>query len=166
MSGWELPKIMCGIFGAVNLQGFFGGDKLGFFSRLNDLTSYRGPDDSGVRALTLKTADAVSSDKFDVFLGNRRLSILDLSPLGHQPMTDHQGRWIAYNGEIFNYLELRSELEARGHRFTTRYRYGGHSSRLWRVWRARVRPIERHVGLCHRRSSKPSCCAEPRSLFD
>jgi asparagine synthase (glutamine-hydrolysing) len=110
---------MCGIFGAVNLRGFFGGDKLGFFSRLNDLTSYRGPDDSGVRALTLKTADAVSSDKFDVFLGNRRLSILDLSPLGHQPMTDHQGRWIAYNGEIFNYLELRSELEARGHRFTT-----------------------------------------------
>jgi asparagine synthase (glutamine-hydrolysing) len=110
---------MCGIFGAINLQGFFGGDKLGFFSRLNDLTSYRGPDDSGVRALTLKTTGAVSSDKFDVFLGNRRLSILDLSPLGHQPLTDHQGRWIAYNGEIFNYLELRSELEARGHRFTT-----------------------------------------------
>ena len=110
---------MCGIFGAVNLQGFFGGDKRELFSRLNDVTNYRGPDDSGVRALTLKKADVVSSDKFDVFLGNRRLSILDLSPLGHQPMTDHQGRWIAYNGEIFNYLELRSELEARGHRFTT-----------------------------------------------
>jgi asparagine synthase (glutamine-hydrolysing) len=110
---------MCGIFGAINVLGLFDGDKFQTLSRLNDLTSYRGPDDGGVCALTLKRADANSPDQFDVFLGNRRLSILDLSPSGHQPMTDHQGRWIAYNGEIFNYLELRSELEAKGHRFTT-----------------------------------------------
>ena len=56
---------------------------------------------------------------FDVFLGNRRLSIIDLSSNGHQPMTDHQGRWIVYNGEIFNYLELRRDLQAKGHEFTT-----------------------------------------------
>jgi len=63
--------------------------------------------------------DGASGDCFDVFLGNRRLSIIDLSPNGHQPMTDHRGHWIVYNGEIFNYLELRQELEARGHEFTT-----------------------------------------------
>lgn len=63
--------------------------------------------------------ESASDNRFDVFLGNRRLSIIDLSSNGHQPMTDHQGRWIAYNGEIFNYLELRQELQARGHEFTT-----------------------------------------------
>ena len=50
-------------------------------------------------------------------LGHRRLSILDLSPFGHQPMC-YQGRyWIVYNGEVYNYLELRTELETLGHRF-------------------------------------------------
>jgi asparagine synthase (glutamine-hydrolysing) len=50
-------------------------------------------------------------------LGHRRLSILDLSPFGHQPMC-YQGRyWIVYNGEVYNYLELRTELQAIGHRF-------------------------------------------------
>jgi asparagine synthase (glutamine-hydrolysing) len=110
---------MCGIFGVVNTQGFFGQDAFTSLSKLNDLTSYRGPDDAGVCALVLKQGASVSSEQFNVFLGNRRLSILDLSPSGHQPMTDHQGHWIAYNGEIFNYVELRSELEAKGHRFVT-----------------------------------------------
>jgi asparagine synthase (glutamine-hydrolysing) len=110
---------MCGIFGVVNTKGFFGQDMFQPFSKLNDLTSYRGPDDSGVCALALKQNGGISPDQFNVFLGNRRLSILDLSPSGHQPMTDGEGRWIVYNGEIFNYLELRSELEAKGHRFRT-----------------------------------------------
>jgi len=110
---------MCGIFGVVNIQGVFDRDMFEPFSRLNDLTSYRGPDDSGVCALMLKNGQETPSSSFDVFLGNRRLSILDLSPSGHQPMTDREGRWIAYNGEIFNYLELRQELEAKGHRFVT-----------------------------------------------
>jgi asparagine synthase (glutamine-hydrolysing) len=110
---------MCGIFGVVNTQGFFGEDEFKCLSRLNDLTRYRGPDDGGVCALNLKQGSSTSSNQFDVFLGNRRLSILDLSPSGHQPMTDQQGCWIAYNGEIFNYLELRSELVAKGHGFVT-----------------------------------------------
>jgi asparagine synthase (glutamine-hydrolysing) len=110
---------MCGIFGVVNTQGFFGEDEFQSLSKLNDLTRYRGPDDGGVCTLALKQGNGRSSDHFDVFLGNRRLSIIDLSPSGHQPMTDHQGHWIAYNGEIFNYLELRSELAAKGHKFGT-----------------------------------------------
>jgi asparagine synthase (glutamine-hydrolysing) len=114
-----MDENMCGIFGAVNTRGFFGHDMFQPLSKLNDLTSYRGPDDSGVCALTLKPSSDMSSDRFDVFLGNRRLSILDLSASGHQPMTDGEGRWIVFNGEIFNYLELRRDLEAKGHRFLT-----------------------------------------------
>jgi asparagine synthase (glutamine-hydrolysing) len=110
---------MCGIFGAINVPGFFERSAVERFSRLNDLTSYRGPNDHGVCTLTLKPMEGESNGRFDVFLGNRRLSILDLSANGHQPMTDGQGRWIAYNGEIFNYLELRHELELKGHEFTT-----------------------------------------------
>ena len=66
-----------------------------------------------------RNCENTSADCFDVFLGNRRLSIIDLSSNGHQPMTDHNGSWIVYNGEIFNYLELRRELQAKGHEFTT-----------------------------------------------
>ncbi len=51
-------------------------------------------------------------------LGHRRLSIIDLSPLGHQPMSNHDGTvWVTFNGEIYNFPELRKELEAKGHRF-------------------------------------------------
>lgn len=56
-----------------------------------------------------------------VGFGHRRLSILDLSPLGHQPMSYGNGRyWITYNGEVYNYLEIRAELEALGHEFVSR----------------------------------------------
>src|SRR3984893_10232559 len=110
---------MCGIFGAVNIGGFFDYAALERFWKLDGLTSYRGPDDHGVRRLKLKESAGQLGDCFDVFLGNRRLSILDLTSNGHQPMTDHQDRWIAYNGEIFNYLELRHELQIKGHDFST-----------------------------------------------
>ena len=110
---------MCGIFGAVNADGFFSPEMRSRFTMLSNSTSYRGPDDWGVLALAMKADAGAASDRFDVFLGNRRLAILDLTSNGHQPMTDGGGRWIAYNGEIFNYLELRKELELRGHRFHT-----------------------------------------------
>jgi asparagine synthase (glutamine-hydrolysing) len=57
--------------------------------------------------------------RFNVFLGHRRLSVIDLSAAGHQPMTDSEGCWLTFNGEIFNYIELREELRARGCQFRT-----------------------------------------------
>ena len=110
---------MCGIFGAINRTGFFDGPDFDRFVALTNLVAYRGPDDCGHIPLTLKPVDSRRERLFDVFLGNRRLSIIDLSSSGHMPMSDDQGCWITYNGEIFNYLELRRELEARGHTFTT-----------------------------------------------
>jgi asparagine synthase (glutamine-hydrolysing) len=72
--------------------------------------AHRGPDDSG----TIVLRDGSG----EIGLGNRRLAILDLSPLGHQPMLDPDtGNWIVYNGEIYNFLELRGELEQAGARF-------------------------------------------------
>jgi asparagine synthase (glutamine-hydrolysing) len=71
---------------------------------------HRGPDDGGIHAV------AVGGP----VLGHRRLSILDLSPLGHQPMQSPCGRyWITYNGEIYNFRELRLELEQLKHRFNS-----------------------------------------------
>ena len=59
--------------------------------------------------------------EFKLIFGHRRLSILDLSPLGHMPMSYKNNRyWITYNGEIYNYVELRSELESLGHEFKTK----------------------------------------------
>ncbi len=107
---------MCGIFGAVAIASAFERGSCARFKQLTDLIAYRGPDDSGHMTLRLKD---LGEERFDVFLGNRRLSIIDLSPAGHQPMTDGEGRWIAYNGEIFNYIELRQELERLGHQFRT-----------------------------------------------
>jgi len=64
---------------------------------------HRGPDDCGIESLTL--------NGYQVCLGHRRLSILDLSANGHQPMTDGpSGSWVTFNGEIYNHLELRAEL--------------------------------------------------------
>ncbi len=110
---------MCGIFGAINTTGFFNGPDFDRFAALTNLVAYRGPDDAGYVPLALKQADSRREGLFDVFLGNRRLSIIDLSSSGHQPMSDGNGLWITYNGEIFNYLELRHELEERGHTFRT-----------------------------------------------
>ena len=73
-----------------------------------DRLAHRGPDDEGV------WVDAAAG----VALGHRRLSIIDLSPLGHQPMASHDGRYvIVYNGEVYNFPDLRRELEAEGVKF-------------------------------------------------
>jgi asparagine synthase (glutamine-hydrolysing) len=73
-----------------------------------DIQAHRGPDDRGVQWFAERRCG----------LAHRRLSILDLSPAGHQPMANARGnRWITFNGEIYNYLELRVELQAKGHRF-------------------------------------------------
>jgi asparagine synthase (glutamine-hydrolysing) len=73
--------------------------------------AHRGPDDMGSWHDPLR----------EVGLGHRRLSIIDLSPAGHQPMSNEDGTvWISYNGEVYNFQELREGLLARGHRFRSR----------------------------------------------
>ncbi len=93
---------MCGILGRLSLSPP-DADRL---SAALDTMRHRGPDDRGV------LCDS------PVWLGHRRLAIIDLSPAGRQPMT--RGRLsITYNGEIYNYLELRAELNSLGHHFST-----------------------------------------------
>ena len=110
---------MCGIFGAVDTEGFFSPSDYGRFVALTDMVSYRGPDSAGYQSLQVKSSPALHSDEWDVFLGHRRLSIIDLSEAGRQPMTDGHGRWLIFNGEIFNFVELRRELEQLGDHFKT-----------------------------------------------
>lgn len=93
---------MCGIAGTVRI-----GD-LALVERMTNLISYRGPDDHGFY------------EDGDVRLGHRRLSILDLSAAGHQPMLSDDGELaITFNGEIYNFRTLREELEKRGYHFHT-----------------------------------------------
>ncbi len=97
---------MCGFVSYVSLTDAAVDREL--VARMTDLVAHRGPDDVGF----------FFDDR--VGLGFRRLAILDLAPSGHQPMTSRDGRYvIVFNGEIFNYLELRGELESLGHRFAS-----------------------------------------------
>ncbi|WP_250632424.1 asparagine synthase (glutamine-hydrolyzing) [Rhodoflexus caldus] len=133
---------MCGISGIIT------DDKrlpIGDLVRMNQIIRHRGPDDEGF--VLFNDADvevcggadtAAASWQYptayqpqspitdtalqqaEVALGHRRLSILDLSPKGHQPMCDAERRyWITFNGEVYNYIEIRRELETMGFRFST-----------------------------------------------
>jgi asparagine synthase (glutamine-hydrolysing) len=95
---------MCGI------NGFAGGFVPGLVSRMNELCSHRGPDGNGVYEVPLEK----------VALGHVRLSILDLSHAADQPMaaTDERGV-LVYNGELYNYLELKEELIEKGYKFSS-----------------------------------------------
>lgn len=96
---------MCGIAGKY----YFANDRKvdpEIALAMADVMSHRGPDDSGIYS------------SGSVALGFRRLSILDLSEAGHQPMCNEDGKiWVVFNGEIYNYKILRRELESFGHRF-------------------------------------------------
>jgi asparagine synthase (glutamine-hydrolysing) len=89
--------------------------------RMTDLVAHRGPDDHGLALFGLgKTGWEITQkddERWLVGLGHRRLSILDLSSSGHQPMGYRQRYWIIYNGEIYNFIELRSELQRLGFEF-------------------------------------------------
>ena len=100
---------MCGLAGILQAQARLQETELvALAGAMGDALAHRGPDDRGV------WADAATG----VALAHRRLSILDLSPLGHQPMASGDGRyWLAYNGEIYNFAVLRAELEVFGHVF-------------------------------------------------
>ena len=96
---------MCGI------AGFFCSNDKKFYECLNSLEDikntlfHRGPDDSGVW----------KGNESQVVFGHRRLSILDLTKAGHQPMTSSCGRYVVtFNGEVYNHLDLRKELQSLG----------------------------------------------------
>jgi len=89
----------------------------GLIRRMSSVLSHRGPDDEGVYVAVGKDREA----RTRVGLGHRRLSIIDLSDAGHQPMSNEDGSvWIVMNGEIYNFMELRDLLIQKGHRFKSR----------------------------------------------
>ena len=98
---------MCGIAGFFSPARSRAAHEMeGIVSAMTDAIVLRGPDDAGA------WVDAEGG----IALGHRRLSILDLSPLGHQPMLSADGRYvIIFNGEIYNFQDLRAELEKHGH---------------------------------------------------
>ena len=126
---------MCGIFGIASfpLPGYE------VMKEALDSIRHRGPDDEGYLFVNTITGNAVPASGTDtcselkkrykdvsdvnmkdchLLLAQRRLAVIDLSPSGHQPMDfDNGNLWITYNGEIFNYKELKTELKAIGYRF-------------------------------------------------
>jgi len=99
---------MCGIVGIYSKSGSLNTDLI---IRMRDIMFHRGPDDSGIYIANNRRLG----------LGQRRLSILDLSEAGRQPMSDDSKTiWIVYNGEVYNFMELRQELEGKGYKFRTR----------------------------------------------
>ena len=96
---------MCGFIGVVSARPGMVRSQL---LAARDVMTHRGPDDAG----------EWWSEDGQVGLAHRRLSIIDLSPAGHQPMhLDARGLTIVFNGEIYNFRELRAELEQRGYSF-------------------------------------------------
>ncbi|WP_140632990.1 asparagine synthase (glutamine-hydrolyzing) [Methylibium rhizosphaerae] len=96
---------MCGFAGFLVPTGFGADVARATAARMGDVIRHRGPDDGGI------WLDAAAG----IALSHRRLAIVDLSPAGHQPMSSASGRHvIAFNGEIYNHLEMRARLEAEG----------------------------------------------------
>ena len=181
---------MCGIAGAISLNHKpLRAERL---KPMVDVIGHRGPDDAGYLVWQIATRHPLSQDftdsqfqdvcpllpvidspsgqsrlhseKWDLFFGHRRLSIIDLSPRGHQPMCDKSRRiWLVYNGEIYNFREIRQELKALGYHFSSTsdteviihayhewgtnciHRFNGmfalalYNSRIQKVWLARDR---------------------------
>ncbi len=128
---------MCGIFGIWHLDG--KPIDLQAVRAATTMLRHRGPDDEGYLlvsnpakrivscggpdtdpSLNVPAIHTLSNEAFDLAFGFRRLAILDLSSAGHQPMASADGRfWIVFNGEIYNYVELRQELGPKGYHFHT-----------------------------------------------
>lgn len=130
---------MCGILGIVNKNSWhFGSAQI---EKSLNLMKQRGPDDEGYLLVNIDTKEfeeRVGQDTVfeikqkhksitdslsfvpQIILGHRRLSILDLTPAGHQPMCDNSKKvWIIHNGEIYNFIEIRDELQKYGYIFRT-----------------------------------------------
>ena len=98
---------MCGIAGYINLKGEPASPIM--VKAMTDAIAHRGPDDEGQWI------------EGNVGIGHRRLSILDTSPAGHQPMLSASQRYVlSYNGEIYNFKELRAELQSKGYTFVSK----------------------------------------------
>jgi len=98
---------LCGICGKVYHSLNEKVDKV-LIQKMSSVLAHRGPDDEGVYL------------KDNVGLAHKRLSIIDLTPAGHQPMSNEDGSiWIVFNGEIYNFLDLREKLQKKGHTFTS-----------------------------------------------
>lgn len=115
---------MCGIAGIYNLDGAPVDPRV--LERMISLQRHRGPDDQGLRLFSLRRAvsleispaEDATGEKFEGGLGFARLSILDLSEHGHQPMVNDDGRIVlAFNGEIYNAFSFKSQLQAAGFKF-------------------------------------------------
>jgi asparagine synthase (glutamine-hydrolysing) len=101
---------MCGFAGFIDYRGRGSGQNL---ADMIEVIFHRGPDDHGIELRT--------DGQAQLGFGFRRLSIIDLTEAGHQPMTDDQtGNLIVFNGEVYNFGEIRSELEKEGYRFKSR----------------------------------------------
>src|SRR5438552_1662504 len=102
---------MCGICGVWEYAAASANVERALIEHMRDTMPHRGPDDAGAAIL----------DDGRLGLGFRRLSIIDLSPAGNQPMRGcaNQNVWIVFNGEIYNHAELRKELQQRGHKYVS-----------------------------------------------
>lgn len=100
---------MCGIAGFLIIEEH--GTVKPDLEKVTVAMSHRGPDDAGIGLIPTRNAEY--SGEF----GHRRLAIIDLFPAGHQPMQDPDtGNWLVFNGEIYNFQDIRRELEGQGHR--------------------------------------------------
>ncbi len=108
---------MCGICGKLTTNG--NPVEEGLIRRMASVMKHRGPDNDGIYLSPPRSAGAGVDTS--VGLGHRRLSIIDLSEAGRQPMSNEDKTiWMVFNGEIYNFQPLRKELESRGHRFSSR----------------------------------------------
>ncbi len=137
---------MCGITGAISLN--HGPLQVERLKSMVDVIAHRGPDDAGYLVWQIGAhpplgqdftdsqfqdicpllpvidspagQNGLHSEKWNLFFGHRRLSVIDLSPRGHQPMCDKSHQiWLIYNGEIYNFREIRQELKALGSHFSS-----------------------------------------------
>lgn len=166
---------MCGIAGIYCKEGV-APHALALRDALK-VSRHRGPDGDGIVFFRLADGErrgtrrgldepidiaGLEQAEADVGIGHLRLSILDLSDAGRQPMRTHDGRvWITYNGEVYNYIELKQELEALGHTFRTRtdtevilaaYRAWGTDcvKRFNGMWAFCIVDLERRILFCSR----------------
>jgi len=120
---------MCGICGIVSGAGNLQFD---IIRNMNDTIAHRGPDDEGFLAynsgsrnfleIIRRNLDSgeVNNSEYNLFLGHRRLSILDISECGHQPFKDRSEKYfLIFNGEIYNYIELKETLVQKGYKFSS-----------------------------------------------